>query len=499
MEKKAVVIGAGMGGLSCAIRLKNQGYEVELYEKNDQPGGKMHRLTFDGHTFDVGPTLVMMPEIYKEIYVECGKNPDDYISLFPLDPMYEVYFSPDYRKYSISSDLTKLMALFEKKDEKEALGFLNYLSDIYKRYLIAKEHFITKPFRYKRDFYNPFTLYQAMKLKTFNSASAMMASYVKEKDFQQMLSFQTLYIGVSPNKGPSLYNIIPMIELMYGVWSLKGGMHAMARGLERLFLELGGVIHYHSKVDEILIKDGKTTGIRLDDQIVNADIVISDADFPYTMKHLVKEESARGKYHEKKIDSMEYSCSCLVFYWAVDRQYEHLAGHTFVVSEDLDKNLQQIFHGSLLEDPSIYLSIPSNMDRDMAPEGKSSFYLLIPVSELGVAKYEYNDENIDYYRKKALEKLKKISGLEDLQERIYGEKIFSPKEFEKDFCAFRGATFGLQPTLLQSNHLRPQSKCLSCEGLYFTGSSTHPGAGVPIALEGGKICAGEVIKDYGAK
>lgn len=151
-----------------------------------------------------------------------------------LDPMYEVYFKDEpYRHYEVSSDLTKLMEMVEKKGPENARGFLQYLSEIYTRYQVALDHFITRPFRNKKDIYNPFMMQQALKLKTFDSADHMMASFMPDKDLQQMLSFQTLYIGVSPQKGPSLYNIIPMIELLYGVWFIEGGMHTMAQGMAR--------------------------------------------------------------------------------------------------------------------------------------------------------------------------------------------------------------------------------------------------------------------------
>lgn len=495
-KKKVSVIGAGMGGLSAAIELIAKGYDVEIYEQGKQPGGKMHRLEFDGHFFDVGPTLVMMPEIYEEVYTKVGKDPKDYISFIKVDPMYDVYFSEDYRKYSINSDLKDLMKMVEKMDSESAEGFLKYLADIYERYRVALKYFIRRPFRNKSDIYNPKMLVQALKLKTFDSAKNMMSKYIPNKDLQEMLSFQTLYIGVSPNNGPSLYNIIPMIELLYGVWTLKGGMHAMAEGMEKLFLDLGGKIHYSAKVDEIVAKDKKIEGIKLGNDFIKSDIVISNADFPYTMTELIKDESIKGKYTHKKIESMDYSCSCLVFYWAVDGVFDNLAGHTFIVSENLDKNLEEIFSGKLIEDPSVYLSIPSNMDKSMAPENKSSFYLLIPVPEMGIAEYDYDEKTIDYYRNKAFEKVKNLDGLENIEELILKEKFFSPIDFKENFSAYRGATFGLQPTLKQSNHWRPQSKSHACEGLYFTGSSTHPGAGVPIALEGGRICAKEVMKDY---
>lgn len=498
--KKILVIGAGMGGLSAAIRLQNEGYEVEIFEKTQMPGGKMRQIKDSGYTFDVGPTLVMMPSVYREIFEIAGKNPQDYIPMIKLEPMYDVYFkgSP-YRHYSVSGDLSELMRLFESKGEKNARGFIRYLNDIQERYLIALKYFITRPFRNKKDIYNPFMIWQALKLKTFGSADEMMSRYIPDSDLNRMFSFQTLYIGVSPKKGPSLYNIIPMIELFYGVWFIKGGMHTMAKQMEKLFLELGGRIHYHHSVDEILIENSKVRGIRVGKEVIEAPYVISDADFPYAITNLVKKDSDRGKYTQQKIDKMDYSCSCLVFYWGVEGKYEHLKTHTFIVSEDLDENLKAIFDGRILEDSSVYLHIPSNADPEMAPEGKSSFYLLIPVSELGVCDYDWDDDTISYYREKALKTLSAILGLEDLKEKIELEYVFTPKDFQEHFNAYRGATFGLQPTLFQSNHFRPQSKSETCEGLYFTGSSTHPGAGVPIALEGGRICANELLLDERGK
>src|SRR5699024_10246931 len=156
-----------------------------------------------------------------------------------------------------------------------------YLADVYKRFRIAKDDFIERPFRNKRDFYNPHTLKQGLKLKTFNTASDSISKFIKDKRIHQMLSFQTLYIGVSPQKGPSLYTIIPRIELVYGIWFIKGGMHTMARAMEKLFLELGGMIHYNAPVEEILIEEGEAQGIRLEDETtIFSDYVVCNADFP---------------------------------------------------------------------------------------------------------------------------------------------------------------------------------------------------------------------------
>lgn len=493
---KVFVIGAGVAGLSAAIRLQSNGYDVEIFEKLSMAGGKMHYIKDQGHTFDVGPTIVMWPEAYEDVFRFAGVDPADYIDFIDLDPMYEVVFCDQpNRHYKMSNNLMEIMAIMESKGPETAAGFLNYLSDIYERFLVAKESFIRRPFRNKSDIYNPHMIKEALKLKTFDSANHMLAKYIDDKDIQQMLAFQTLYIGVSPEQGPSLYNMMPMLELFYGVKYLKGGMHAMARAMVQLFEELGGKIHYDSPIEEIMIKNQAVQGVRINNKLISADYVITDADFPYSITELVQDPPSRGKYSPDYVDQMDYSCSCLVFYWGVKADYSHLETHTFVIAEDLDQNMKEIFDGSLIEDPSILITIASNADPDMAPEGKSSFYVLTPVPHLAIAQYDYDSATINHYREKILSTLERVEGLEHIRQDIYFEHYFSPNDFKEQFNAYNGSTFGLQPTLKQSAHLRPQSKSKHCQGLYFTGSSTHPGAGVPTALEGGRIAADELRLD----
>ena len=494
--KKVIIVGAGTAGLGAAVRLAAAGYEVEVFEKNPEVGGKMYQIRQEGYRFDVGPTLVMMPEIYESVFEAAGTDPGDYIPMTRLEPMYKVFFNrKDFPGYAVSGDLVALTAMLEGRSPETARGFYAYLAEIYKRYRVAYDHFIRRPFRSWRDIYNPRMLKKAYELKTFSSAEGMMARFIKDPDVQQMMSFQTLYIGVSPKKGPSLYNIIPMIELLYGVWTIKGGMHTMAESMARVLEELGGRIHLNTPVEEILIEGGKVRGVRAGGADHEADYVISNGDFPYTMKHLIRDRKDKGKYTDEKIDRMDYSCSCLVFYWGMSRSYPEADMHTFIVSSNLEDNLDRIFDGRYIPDASVYLSIPSRGDASMAPEGKDAFYVLIPVSELSTAKYEFDEEMVGRYREQALEKLSKMPGLENVREEIVCETVMRPQDFKERFNAYHGATFGLQPTLRQSNHWRPQAKSKAVEGLYFCGSSVHPGAGVPIALESGKIAAEELRRD----
>lgn len=499
MEKKTVsVVGAGVAGLASAIRLQHAGYHVEIFEKETAPGGKMNRIVKDGYSFDLGPSLVMMPQIYQEVFSLTGRDPNDYIPMQKLDPMYSAYFGKNNDdRFDVSSDLVELIKRIEEISDEDAAGFLNYLQDIYKRFIVAKDHFLQRPFRKASDIYNPFMFKQILKLKTFDSADHSIGKFIKDKNLKQMLSFQTLYIGVSPLNGPSLYTIIPMIELLYGVWFIKGGMYTMVQSMEQVFLDIGGKIHYESPIEEILIENQKACGVKLENDLeIYSDFIVCNADFPYAMKNLVKDSKAKGKYTNKKIDSMKYSCSCFILYLGMDRKYSDLSSaHHFMIAEDLDKNLKDIFEGNLLEDPSFYLYMASQLDPSLAPEGKDGLYLLVPVSELSTSKYEWNETVIQHYRSQILRSLKKIKGFEHVESEIVSESHITPLDFESKFNAYNGACFGLQPTLLQSNHFRPQSKAKDCANLYFTGSSTHPGAGVPIVLLSAKIATEELMLD----
>ncbi|KMK77565.1 phytoene desaturase family protein [Alkalihalobacillus pseudalcaliphilus] len=498
-NKKVIVIGAGVAGLASAIRLQVAGYQVEIYEKNQTPGGKMNRIHQDGYQFDLGPSIVMMPELYQEVFKLAGKNPDDYIPMEKLDPMYDVFFGAQAtEKYAISSDFIDLIKTFEQINERDTEGFLTYLQKIYKRFNVAKNHFLQRPFRHFFDFYNPYMIWQGLKLRTLGNADAFISQHIKDERLKQMLSFQTLYIGVSPYSGPSLYTIIPMIEFMYGVWFIKGGMYTMATAMERLFKELGGNIYYQTEVDEIVVKGGRATGIRLNKEVVAADFVVCNADFPHAMKFLVKDTKAKGKYTDAKIDKMKYSCSCFLMYLGMDKKYEHLdAVHNFFFSEDLRQNIEGIFNGEKLEDPSFYLYIASKMDPSLAPKDKDGLYILVPVSDLSTSQYEWDEQTVSFYRNKVFTKLSGIEGLEHIENDIVSESYMTPIDFKEKLNAYNGACFGLRPTLTQSNHMRPQSKAKKCENLYFTGSSTHPGAGVPIVLLSAKIATEELMLDDG--
>lgn len=492
--KKIIVIGAGVAGLSAAVRLQKLGYEVTLYEKDRQVGGKMNQIKTAGFTFDLGPTIVMMPEIYREVFEFCGKDPDDYIPMKKVDPMLKLYFNKE-EPIEFSNDLIELTKTLENISPEDTQGYFAFLADIYQRYTIAKEAFITKSFRGFWDFYNPKSLWAGIRLRTFSDAYTSISKFVKDDRLRKSLAFQTLYIGVSPYQGPSLYTIIPMIELFYGVYFIEGGMYTLATSLARLFEELGGKIVYETSVEEILIDNKIAKGIRIGKEQVMADAIVCGADFPYAMKELIPDERKRGKYTNKKIAKFEYSCSCFLMYLGLDKKYpeEHL--HSIYFAEDFKQNVDDLFErGKLPDDPSFYLYRPSLKDDSLAPEGQEGLYVLVPVPEL--SKYEkWTEQTMQAYRQKIIRLLKEKTIFKDIDEHIVSETLITPKDFSERFNAYNGATFGLKPTLKQSNYYRPHNKFSAAENLYFCGSSTHPGAGVPIVMQSAKLAVEELLRD----
>ncbi len=496
--KKIGIIGCGIGALSAAIRLAHKGYQVEIFEKNDQPGGRMHKIQSQGYQFDVGPTLVLMPQIYEELFTAVDRKMSDYLEMVSLDSLYKVHFH-DKSVIDVNTDLAQLIPTLEGISTKDTTGYLRYLYVLYKRYKVA-EKFILRGFKSPWEILKPSILFPSFKLGLFKTAYQQMKGFFKDERLQKLFCFQTLYIGISPHNGPSIYNIIPLMESLYGIHYVKGGMFTVAQALEKLFLELGGKIHYGCDVQTLSIEANsshKVSGFEYnkDNQknVFQSDLVISNADFPYALEHLIPKEYQKRRYNKRKQASFEYSCSAFILYLGIDKKLD-LGAHTFLYAEDFDKNCIDIFSGQDPADPSLYLYHPSSLDETMAPAGKSSLYILVPVSNLLARKSDWTSTEIEQYRHRILSLIADKLTL-DLQPHIETETIYTPNDFRDKFNAKHGAAFGLSPTLKQSNLFRPQARYPYLKNLYFTGCSTHPGAGIPIVLTSGKICAEAILQD----
>ncbi|MFK7845200.1 MAG: phytoene desaturase family protein [Rhodothermales bacterium] len=489
-NKEAIVIGAGFGGLSIANRLQSAGMQVTLLEKRPKVGGRAYQFIEKGYTFDMGPSLITAPDLIDDIFEQAGRSASDYFDLLPLDPYYRIYFHDNtYIDYSGDAEQMKAqMRKFNHKDAEQYDAFMKAIAPIYDEVITKKLG--AQPFDTAGSMLR-FTP-RAMQLKAFLPVTTYVNRFFKDFRHRFMFSFHPLFIGGHPFRSPSIYLMIPFLEQKDGVWFTKGGMYTVVSALKKLFIEQGGILKTDAEVSEISIENGKTNGVYVDREFMPADVVVSNADFAHTYRHLVNPKW-RKKWTDKKIDKIKYSMSCYLLYLGVKKQFPDLEHHTLILSERYKGLVDDIFDGSPLpEDFSMYLHVPTKSDPDMAPPGCESIYILIPVSNLSAGTDWEN--NKDEFTERVLNFLE-AWGMDGLKENIEVQEVFTPLEFESELNAYQGNAFAIEPKLTQTAYFRPHNRSEDVKGLYFVGAGTHPGAGVPGVILSAEATAGCVLED----
>ena len=336
---------------------------------------------------------------------------------------------------------------------------------------------------------------EALKLKTLSTSYDFISKYIENEKLRKFLAFQSLYVGISPYHGPNIYTLIPAISQIHGIFHIKGGMYSYIKALEKIIFELGGNIKTNVSAEEIIISDGKAVGIRTRDGIDKGDIIISNADFPYTMKNLIKEKEAKGKYTDEKLSDMKYSCSTFMIYLGLKKRYSDLLVHNMYLGDDFKENINGAFIGKLPDKPSLYIYCPSRIDETMAKDNKESLNITVRVPNLLFNNIKWDNSTILNLRNKVFNELRKIKGLEDIEENILYENYLTPEDLLVSYNSYGGTAFGLSPTLTQTNYFRPHFKLDNVDNLYFVGSSVHPGSGVSLVLLSSKHVSEEIIKN----
>lgn len=490
-EKTAIIIGSGFGALSLAIRLQARGIKTTIFEKNAMAGGHAYQFKEKGYTFDMGPSLITEPDIIRSVFKSAGKKMEDYIDIVKLDPYYRIYFH-DKTYIDYNGDVKAMqdqIAKFNKDDAKNYPKFLKYSSKLYKA--VITDGLGSKPFITAWDFIS--FIPRALVLRGVLPAYFVTARYFKDFRTRFVFSFHTLFIGGNPFRAPSLFLMLPYLEKEQGVWFSKGGMYSLVEAFVKVFLEIGGEIHYNCEVSKIITKDKKAVGVEVNGKTYNADIIVSNAHFAHTYMDLI-DQKERKIFTDKKIKNKNYSMSCFLIYIGVKKQYKEIFHHTLILSERYKPLITDIFDKKILaEDFSIYLHAPTRTDSSMAPEGCESMYVLIPVPNLK-ANVDWKVESATY-TKKVLDFLENDFGLKDLQENIEVLRTFSPEDFKNQRNNFLGAPWSLEPSLFQIANFRPHNKSEEFKNLYLVGVSTHPGGGVPGVLLTAETTEKLIIKD----
>ncbi|MGL5642451.1 MAG: phytoene desaturase family protein [Paraclostridium sp.] len=491
--KKVIIVGAGIGGLCTGIRLLREGYKVEIIEKENQLGGKVNQINKDNYKFDLTATILMTPQIYIELFNYVNKDYTKYIDLIKLDTMYKVFYN-DKTNYEFYSDISETIKVLENIDNNLAINYLDFISNTYKKYIISNEKFLEKPMVDFKEMINLKNLKYAIKLNPIPSSNKYIYKYIQDEKLRNYIIFQSMYIGINPYESSNLYTLIPAISQVYGLWYIKGGMYSYINALEKILNEMGGKIHKNTNVNEIIIERNKVWGVNTDGGKYNSDIVVCNADFPYTISKLIKEDTYKDSYNENKLENMNYSCSTFIIYLALKRKYKNLKVHNIYIGENFEENIQAPFKGSIPKNPSVYIYCPSKIDSSMCTNCQETVNIVLRVPNLSCKNIEWDLSFIKTVRDKVMKSIKQIKGMENIEKDIIYESYSTPKDLEEKFNAYKGCAFGIGHNLNQVGYFRPNIKSKSVENLYFIGSSTHPGNGVSVILNGSKLVVEEILK-----
>ena len=492
MKPTALVIGAGIGGIATAARLAKNGYDVTVLEKEPTPGGRCNQIIRDGHRFDIGPTLFLMPEIWEETFASLGENLSDHLELKRIDPTYKVHFD-DGLRLELTSDIGKMQTQLEAVDKTAFTGFLGYIAEGAKHYKISVEKFVG------RNFYNIFEYFSLKNLPLIFSLKALDKHYTntsrffKDERLKAAFTFQNMYLGLSPYDAPATYSLLQYTELAEGVWYPMGGMYAGIQALVKVAEKLGVKFIYNAPVKKIETNGSKVLGVVLEDgRTFTSDIFVGNADLPYIYDQLLPDRVEAKKLIEDKL----YTCSTIMFYWGVDKEYPQIAHHNVFLGGNYKASFDQIFNDHALpEVPSFYVHAPARTDSAAAPKGQETLYVLVPVGHLDARSEQDWDAMVNRARETVLTRLANELGATDLKDHIKFEIVYQPKTWKERFNLVNGSAFGLSHNFWQVGYLRPHNRHKTFKNMYFAGASTHPGTGLPIVLLSARLTTERILKE----
>ena len=481
-----------MGSLAAAIRLGAMGFDVEVFEKNDQLGGRLGRLEADGFTFDTGPSLLLMTDTYRELFSFAGRDLADYVRFVPLDGQYRVTFG-DGDALTIHRTLPELVKELERIEPGVAPRFYSFLEDACHKYRIGRSEFVERDFEGARDFFDLQNLRLLLRTRALNNYYRSVSKFFRTEKLRQAFSLQTMYLGLSPFGAPAVYSLLPYTELAEdGLWFPEGGMYTLIKAMERLATELGVTFHLESPVEKVVVAKGQAQGVRVNGDEVDADAVLVGADLPYAYRVLL-EGSADGDFRLRKREKLDYTASAFMLYLGLGRRLDHMLHHNFYLSGRYRENFEAIFREHRLpDDPSFYAVVPSRTEPDMAPEGMESLFVLVPVPHLRNTNVDWERDGAAF-KEKVYDLLEKRCGIE--RDWVAFEKVRTPLDWRTDYNLEEGAAFGIGHGILQVGYFRPPMVSKSIQRLYFVGASTRPGTGVPLVTIGARLVADLIARE----
>lgn len=485
-----IVIGAGIGGIATAAHLARQGVHVTVVEKNTRPGGRCDRFVREGHHFDAGPTLFVMPLLYEAEFAALGASMHEMLDLQRVDPTYHLVFD-DNSRLALTSDMKRMQEQLERIEPGSFQGLLRYLEEGCRHYHLAVEKLVNRDFRTAAEFFSLRNVPLLFQLKPLVKHYDNMSRYFNHPRLKAAFTFQDVYMGLSPFAAPATFSMMPYTEMAHGVWYPKGGMYRIVEALMAIALDVGVEFEFGTAVEHIMVKGSGATGVVLaDGRCLPADAIVANADLPYVYQNLLPANGATQKWEKKR-----YSCSTISFFWGVDKPYPQLPPHTLFLADDYRDNFDSIIDDlTLPQSPSLYIHAPTRLDASMAPPGEETLIAIAPVGHLD----ESGEQDWPRIRARARQAVfRRLAGLgvTDLEAHIKFEVNYTPLSWRKRYNLVKGATHGLGHTLTQLGYLRPRNRHAQYRNLYFVGASTHPGTGVPTALVSARLTAVRLLEE----
>jgi phytoene desaturase len=488
-KKSAVIIGAGIGGIATAVYLAKNGYKVNIYEKNSSPGGRCGQLIRDGHRFDLGATMLMMPEIYREVFQSLGIPLFENNDIKPLEDLYKIYFDNN-DVIVFSTDKNKMKTQLEKIEPGSFEKSQKYVSTGYEIFQLGINKLIGRNFDNLFQFANFKNVGMLIKLKTYISNFRYVKKFFRHPHLRMAYTFQNIYVGQSPFNSPALFSMVPAAELTEGSFFPVGGMFNIVQRLLSEAESSGVTFHYNKPVKTIRVKDKKAESVILDDGTeIRADIIVANADLPYVYRKLLPD---RGK--SIRLDRMKYSCSAICYHWGLDKVYPQLGHHSVFLSDDFREGLDRIFKDkSVCDNPGFYVHAPARTDPSAAPQDQDTLSVIVGAGHLDKKKKQDWDDLKKKTRTAVIRRLKQL-GMEDFEEHIKFEICYTPESWESACNISRGSVFGsLAHNIFQMGYFRPHNQHGRYKNIFFTGGSTHPGNGIPNVLLSAKLTAERIL------
>ncbi|KAI0863568.1 phytoene dehydrogenase [Xylaria cubensis] len=513
-SKKVIIIGAGAGGIATAARLAKAGLSVTVLEKNSFTGGRCSLIRHDGHRFDQGPSLLLLPKLFQQAFFDLDTTLEaEGVELLQCPTNYNVWFA-DGENFELTTDLARMKTQIERWEGKD--GFVRYLSwlqEAHTHYELSVAKVLNRNFTAFWQLATPQFVWAGLKLHPLHSIWNRASRYFWSERLRRVFTFATMYMGMSPFDAPATYSLLQYTELAEGIWYPRGGFQTVLAALQRVGERLGVRYRLDTPVKQVLMhSDGKTArGVELESgEILEADIVVVNADLTYAYSNLFPQTSSQTAKYSKSLRKRDGSCSSISFYWSLDRKVPELQTHNIFLADEYRESFDAIFDRQTLpEEPSFYVNVPSRTDPSAAPEGRDSVIALVPVGHLleskgfgtitdgesGISREQDWDALVSRARRAVLSTIRARTGCAPLEQSISHEIVNDPFTWESKFNLDKGSILGLSHSFFNVLAFRPRTRANGFRNAYFVGASTHPGTGVPIVLAGSKITAEQILDD----